>query len=35
LVYALKLVGNDFTVSAQINERIGQIIDMRTELDRG
>lgn len=35
LVYALKLVGNDFTVSAQINDRIGQIIDMRTELDRG
>ena len=35
LVYALKLVGDDFTVSAQINERIGQIIDMRTDLDRG
>jgi predicted Zn-dependent protease len=35
LVYALKLVGNDFTISAQINDRIGQIIDMRTELDRG
>jgi predicted Zn-dependent protease len=35
LVYALKLVGDDFTVSAQINDRIGQIIDMRTDLDRG
>ena len=35
LTYALQLVGDDFTTSAQINERIGQIIDMRSALDKG
>ncbi len=35
LSYALQLVGNDFTTSAQINERIGQIMDMRSALDKG
>ena len=35
LVYALQLVGDDFTVSAQINDRIGQIMEMRSALDKG
>ena len=35
LSYALQLVGNDFTVSAQINDRIGQIMEMRAALDKG
>ena len=35
LSYALQLVGNDFTRSAQINERLSQVIDMRAALDRG
>ena len=35
LSYALQLVGNDFTRSAQINERLSQVINMRAALDRG
>ena len=35
LSYALQLVGDDFTRSAQINERLSQIIDMRAALDKG
>ncbi len=34
LSYALQLVGNDFTTSAQINERLGQVVEMKAELDR-
>ena len=35
LSYALKLVGDDFTTSAQINERLGQVMKMRAALEEG
>lgn len=33
LTYALQLIGDDFTTSAQVNERLSQVISMRTALD--
>ena len=35
LGYAANLVGNDFTTSSLINERLRDIQDMRAEMDRG
>jgi predicted Zn-dependent protease len=35
LSYAANLVGNDFTTSSLINERLRDIQDMRSEMDRG
>lgn len=35
LNFALQLVGNDFTTSSLVNERLRDIMDMRAEMDRG
>jgi hypothetical protein len=35
LTYAQKLTGNDFTTASLINERMRDIQDMRSAMDRG